>query len=180
MKRFGPLPSLTSYPFENLLYQIKRMLRSDRLPLQQVVRRISEQTVTISRKPKLDYPRCKMQSETDPTIFSQIVLRENCNFKTDFSNKLFLSRSKEVVAMQYAIGTHGHIVGSALMECGDVFKEPMPSSQLNIFQTSYNSNFKQAKSYCNSDILCKLVPVVIDQITTFVPMHHTYLKHVKL
>lgn len=38
VKLFGPLPTLTSYPFENLLYQIKRMLRTGRLPLQQNVR----------------------------------------------------------------------------------------------------------------------------------------------
>lgn len=35
VKRFGPLSTLSSYPFENYLFQIKNMVRSGRLPLNQ-------------------------------------------------------------------------------------------------------------------------------------------------
>lgn len=40
VKRFGPINTFSTYPFEGLLYKIKRLLRSGNLPLAQVARRI--------------------------------------------------------------------------------------------------------------------------------------------
>ncbi|XP_055585464.1 uncharacterized protein LOC129738304 [Uranotaenia lowii] len=42
VKRFGSLPSISSYPFENYLYKIKQMVRSGKLPLNQIINRLSE------------------------------------------------------------------------------------------------------------------------------------------
>lgn len=40
VKKFGILSSFSTYPFENKLYQIKRMLRHGLKPLTQVAKRI--------------------------------------------------------------------------------------------------------------------------------------------
>jgi len=42
VKQFGPLDSYSAFAFENVLGQIKRMLRSGNLPLRQICRRLSE------------------------------------------------------------------------------------------------------------------------------------------
>lgn len=41
-KQFGPLDNVSRFPFENYLGQIKHLLRKPHLPLQQVVKRLSE------------------------------------------------------------------------------------------------------------------------------------------
>ena len=41
-RQFGPLDNVSSFPFENFLGKIKRMLRKPHQPLQQVVKRLSE------------------------------------------------------------------------------------------------------------------------------------------
>lgn len=42
VREFGPLPTFDTYPFECALFQIKRMLRQGRLPLEQAANRITE------------------------------------------------------------------------------------------------------------------------------------------
>lgn len=44
VKRFGILPKISTYPFENMLFFIKNLLRSGRLPLSQVANRLTEMT----------------------------------------------------------------------------------------------------------------------------------------
>ena len=39
---YGPLDCYSAFPFENFLGQLKRLVRKPHLPLQQVVRRLSE------------------------------------------------------------------------------------------------------------------------------------------
>lgn len=44
VERFGPLPTLSAYPFENILGQIKKKLRHGRYPLVQAANRFTELT----------------------------------------------------------------------------------------------------------------------------------------
>ncbi|CAN7951661.1 unnamed protein product, partial [Ixodes pacificus] len=46
VRTFGPLDSFSAFPFENYLGQLKRLIRSGNLPLQQAVRRMSERNKT--------------------------------------------------------------------------------------------------------------------------------------
>ena len=64
VKTFGPLDSFSSFPFENFLGQLKRLVRKLRLQVQQVIRRSSErlrldlsalkkrETVVVNDEPK--------------------------------------------------------------------------------------------------------------------------------
>lgn len=42
VRKFGPLPFISSYPFENTLGYVKRMVRHGNLPLSQVSKRLTE------------------------------------------------------------------------------------------------------------------------------------------
>lgn len=51
VRKFGSLDSFSAFPFENFLGQMKKLLRSPSLPLQQIVRRISELQPASSTRP---------------------------------------------------------------------------------------------------------------------------------
>ncbi|XP_034060980.1 uncharacterized protein LOC117546329 isoform X1 [Gymnodraco acuticeps] len=59
-KQFGPLDNVSGFPFENYLGQIKHLLRKPHQPLQQVVKRLSEQ------------PRCEVPLPTDEPVLQKI------------------------------------------------------------------------------------------------------------
>ena len=44
VRRFGVLDNFSSFPYENYLQTIKRLIRKRNYPLQQVIRRLSEQS----------------------------------------------------------------------------------------------------------------------------------------
>lgn len=44
-KNFGSLDTISSFPFENYLMTIKKMVRKPSFPLQQIIRRLSERTI---------------------------------------------------------------------------------------------------------------------------------------
>ena len=43
VRKFGPSPQISAFPFENFLYKLKRQIRKPNQTLQQVVRRLTEQ-----------------------------------------------------------------------------------------------------------------------------------------
>lgn len=61
-KQFGPLDNISAFPYENYLAQQKRLLRKPHLPLQQVVKRLSEspaETCTTEKDQKYLYQHYK-------------------------------------------------------------------------------------------------------------------------
>ncbi|KAG7470152.1 hypothetical protein MATL_G00136460 [Megalops atlanticus] len=48
VRKFGPLPKISAFPFENYLYQLKRKISKPNQPLQQIVKRLTEQPLNIS------------------------------------------------------------------------------------------------------------------------------------
>lgn len=61
-KLYGPLDNISGFPYENYLGHFKSMLRKPHLPLQQIVKRMSEiPTDTLDpnqSSPKYMHPRC--------------------------------------------------------------------------------------------------------------------------
>lgn len=171
--RFGPLYTLSSYPFENLLYLIKRLLRSGRLPLQQVINRISEETLCISHcnsNANIKYPLYTKLTQNERYL--HIILRDGFNLKSNYCDKWFLSTDKEIFAFEYA--KDGIIYGSKLENYGSAFDGPLDSTNINVFSTQNDNQFEEQKSFPLQKVLCKLVAIVVEMETTFVPLHHTY------
>lgn len=175
-ERFGPLPSMSSYPFENHLFKIKNLLRSGRLPLPQVINRLTEMSFveSASMRSVADFPNYKYPNKKKPFQFSHVELREGFVLNTKFENKWFLTRNGEIVAMN-CVDSSG-INDSKLKKIGDFFNAPIKSSKINVFQTTNTAenNFEGNKTYQINDILCKLVATTIFSQTVFVPLHHSY------
>lgn len=175
VKRFGALPTISAYVFENQLYQIKKLLRSGRYPLTQVIHRIQERTENsyyIEFEENEQHPLLFKQIKGTPNFF-HIRIRNGFNLKADFVNKWFLTKSKKIIAMQHA--TKREVCGAELLEWENAFEVPIQSNCIFVFKTKNNTLFKEATTnhqICN--ILCKLVAIHMYNETIFVPMHHTF------
>lgn len=172
VRRFGALRTITSYPFENQLYQIKTLVRSGRLPLNQIINRITE-NLRQDRKNQQDqcYPILKYPCKEDSSLFLHIVLREGFTLSNDFANKWFLNSQKAVVSMVHACPDG--VYGQQLQHVETHFKTPLQSINLNVFRTKNDKDFLPGRSYSLREIFCKLVAVPVHGNTIFVPLHHT-------
>lgn len=172
VKKFGSLSSLTSYPFENFLFQIKNMVRSGRLPLNQIINRISEKTQPHNNSPVIQsYPSLKQPSRINGDNFLYCTIYEGFRLTNKFEDKWFLTNDKSIVAMNFA--NEDGIVGSELKQFEAHVEKPFPSDVFYIYRTITNNDFSSCKLYPFSSIFCKLVAIEIHEETIFVPLHHT-------
>lgn len=122
-ERFGTLPSLSAYPFENHLFEIKKLLRSGKLPLPQISNRLTEMAYRNENSaecpPKLNYPILTKAMKADPNKFLNVQLRDGCLLKVDNANKWFLTKKKEIVGMKYVQKTG--IIGVQLKRFRNAF-----------------------------------------------------------
>lgn len=173
VKRFGPLPTISSYPFENFLFQIKNMVRSGRLPLNQIINRISEKRQDRYDETHIDqpYPTMTKPLKHDNLNFLSCKLREGFTLTNNFQDKWFLSNEKKVIAM-ICVNQTG-IVGSELKHFVPHIQKPFPSDVFYVFKTTSVDSFNPQKVYPFQTIFCKLVAIQIQEETVFVPLHHT-------
>ncbi|GAB0086309.1 uncharacterized protein DMENIID0001_003440 [Sergentomyia squamirostris] len=69
VKHLGPLPEISTYPFENRLSYIKKMVHTGNLPLAQLSRRLIERTYTKRSKGKETYPRAENEYNVKCKLF---------------------------------------------------------------------------------------------------------------
>lgn len=148
------------------------------MPLQQIVNRLTEMSLIKTKsnymRSKVNYPKYKYAQKSDSSKFSHIEIRDGFTLTVKFENKWFLTKSGEVVAMNYT--DNSGIIGSKLKKITDLFTDPICSREINVFKThdTTSNNLEEAKIYAIEDILCKLVATKFFAITIFVPLHHTY------
>lgn len=196
VRKFGPLDTISAYPFESKLYFIKRLLRSGNLPLSQVAIRISElqevelfnvmrmkKTVPFDLKHEVKYfdstdaSLASFLNAQKASIYSEVVLPY---YKLDANkdkDRWFLSKSLEVVCLKYIIKTsqgenNVFFYGSVLKSISDYFDYPLRSSELNIYQSNCSQN--SPTFFSASDIYCKMVRVEYDhEKSVFIPLYGT-------
>lgn len=180
VKRFGPLGTISTYPFENKLFLIKSLLRGGKSPLQQVAMRLSEYSKLTckSDSKNLVYPSvagCR-KSLVDSNLFNQVNVREGFSLRSDKKNKWFLTKKSEIVSMEYGMYSDKiYIYGKALKEKHPLFDiNPINSLYINIFRAS-GELFNNRKPYYIEDIECKLVSLEYQDSLIFFPLIHTLI-----
>lgn len=69
VKRFGPLPNISAYPFENRLSYIKRLVRNGNRPLAQFAKRLNKLSHAKNQKKiKIIYPHLSRECKTSKKI----------------------------------------------------------------------------------------------------------------
>lgn len=145
---FGDLSSYNTYPFENYLQKIKKLLRTGNKPLPQVARRIFE--INNMKRAKNDndtkYPILKNKncgnncSENKfQSFFYKVELMDGLTLTNKDRNKWFLTKKNEIVSMKNATIFENkiYIFGSCLKNVRNFFETPIASSHLNIFSANH-------------------------------------------
>jgi hypothetical protein len=192
VRRYGPLHTFNAYPFENELYNIKRLLRTGKKPLQQAAKRIIERSqIPVKSRQETEYPKLKgvieRPDDFDVSILSEdeqndssLRLYTSIEFKhfiisRNYPDSWFLTSENEIVKFEYAISVNNKLYccGLPVIRIEPFFSKPIQSSHLNIYVS--NSQTSDVSIICAvSQFKCKLVVVSYSQNEhVFIPLIHT-------
>lgn len=182
VERFGALSNFSTYPFENKLGHIKKLLRSGNKPLSQVANRIGELDNIIKHSyAKKLYPFVKNEISAFNDLqncckkFRSVHLLEGMVLTSDRKNQWFLTKDNKIVQMAYAtiIDNKIHVYGSSLKIHNNFFEVPFPSNHLYIFAARLSDNFIAPQLYNLINIKCKLFCLPENDQFVFFPLLHT-------
>ncbi|XP_068993734.1 uncharacterized protein [Neodiprion pinetum] len=153
VERFGPLEEYSCFVYENHLGHLKRLIRSKRLPLQQLSNRLEE--LSSIRK-----TNCQEKFIPKPKFIGN---SRECQALETKKFKISIKRPDNVVAcgteilviksILFIAGEY-RIIGTPFKYKRDLYQKPIKSSKLGIF---FVRSFNVAKSYRVDDILHKFV-----------------------
>ena len=143
-RQFGPLDNVSCFPFENLLGQVKRLVRSPHLPLQQVINRICErQSCNIKQvsQPQPSFPCLKRVMHTDfcvpnfeGAVFYSCLQTKDYTLKLNDSDSCVELIDNNIGRIQY-IFLHSDVICVVLrlydtVEC--FYSYPLKSDLINV------------------------------------------------
>lgn len=147
-KRHGPLDNCSAFPFENYMKELKKMLRKNEKPLQQVVRRYKEQ-------------------ENVNTI-TQLKNKDQLNLKVKEPDCFVLTYDGTIVKINEFLPGNEMFIDHSFTCKEDMFIKPLKSSKLDIFVVKNLSvNSSQWKI---SDVRKKIIIFNLDNILIAVPI----------
>jgi len=193
VRKFGSLPEISSYPFENYLGQIKMLVRSGNLPLSQVSRRVIEKShLSLLKEVNVDRVFVDEQNKNDSNssicinTYNRLHLAKKFILRNDKKNNYFMTVAGDIVSMIHATYSEKKIMilGFSLKNKYDFFLKPFPSSRLNIFaskgilhvnsgRVNYKFDNNAPKLYLLNEIKCKLYCLFYKDEFVFMPLLHT-------
>lgn len=177
----GDLSTMSSYPFENALYQIKLLIKQCDRPLQQVARRhyersVSNENVKWDRKqkfPKLDHQL--FLPDSNDILFQHIEYKQNVLSSRNGNQKdqWFLSNENQIVKFDHVLFTENRymIRGCSLKNKVDFFEKPFFSRYINIFMSDGERN--EPMLWSLTDIKAKLFCLKYKNQLVFIPLLHS-------
>lgn len=181
VERFGPLPTISAYPFENCLHSLKKMVKPGPNPLAQIANRITENMQTYEHDviPQQAWPVANTKSrqkcvDTKNTNESTLVSSQ-FTLKADFKDKWFLTNDQTIVAFSKAVKTDSKyfVEGQIVKTKSNFFEKPFKSSYLQVFIAE--PEFSGKKMFDIDFIFCKLVANPRKEGVVFVPLMHTII-----
>jgi len=173
VNKFGPLEHFSAFKFENKLKSIKRLVRKPQLPLQQVIRRLSE----IENCQRIPDKVEKQASHSDelrrqhlrgpiPPCFKQAVqysemVLSKCKLNTGQRNGCVMLKNGSVVQIRNFVTTtsENFIIYNKFASSRDFFDYPMKSSKIDILQVC---NLEENLHICTPNDIkhkCVLLPL---------------------
>lgn len=180
VKLFGPLDQYSAFPFENFMQKIKRDLRKNNNPLQQIINRKQERDVIFSQN---------SQAETENfPLFQQIhfqgPLIANISISAQYKTAVFKNfqlkicepdnccyLNGSVILIKNFIQTENGIMilGHEYLEKKNFYDTPCESSELNIFEVN---RLGPLLSWNLNNDICKMVKLTYDNKSVVFPLIH--------
>jgi hypothetical protein len=163
-KLFGSLDNISSFPYENYLTKLKRMVRKPEFPLQQVIRRLSEQVFI--EKDAVSYPVLKSVHMDGPLLDNLI---NGDQFKSLSTQKYKVKiNGKDNCCL---VNGKTHLIQNIVKKDGDIFlvmktfrqkksffTYPLDSMLLGIAEVSQLDVGYQTAKLCEIQAKCVLLP----------------------
>lgn len=182
--KFGPLDSCSTFPFENYMYTLKKMLRKPDKPLEQIVNRYNEIcALKLNTKIEEKMFRLSGHHKHGPTLehikkgnqFTTIIL-ENITIKTHIEADSYLLTNDENVIKVFNI-IHSDNPEEIILICKQfkdkktLFVKPIKSTCLNIYVVkNLLNNFN---SYPINSIKKKMMILPFNNDLIAMPLIHT-------
>lgn len=179
VKSFGPLDSFSSFPFENYLGKLKKMIRQPNFPLSQIIRRLSEQE---GQKVNIKLPenQLKQLHKMGPLTFAYIDYQQ---YKEIHLPNVYISvfQGNNCVMINGSVALVRNIVSTA-DKCSvfiiyetfdnmhDFFTYPLKSSNLGIYKVSQLQGRLRVSPL--SLIACKYFMLPFKQSFVCIPLLH--------
>lgn len=180
VQHLGWLETISAYPFENCLQQIKLKLKKCDKPLQQIARRTLEVdgTINVNLNPTIFAPKLDRSFVVfeHSLAYQQVEFKQNAvlsSFKGNAKDKWFITHRNEIVEFHFIVKRNGNydIHGSALKNTQNFFENPFDSRRLNIFLSDGElNNYKYFKL---NEIKAKMFCMPYGNMWVFVPLLHT-------
>lgn len=145
--RHGPLDGCSTFPFENYMKELKKMLRKNERPLQQVIRRYEEKC----RSGHIEHADIKRLKFT--------VKEPNC---------FFLTQCGEIVKIIDISSDQKLFTGKMFLNKEEMFLIPLKSSKLNIFNLKNLS--QDVKQWNINDIKMKMMVFYVEDTASAIPI----------
>lgn len=174
IKRFGPVNTFSTYPFEGLLFKIRRLLRSGNLPLIQVARRIIEMDSTNSVENEsinplsfsLGKPLSIRVSDLDKILpmkyelYSRIIFAKFELISGRDEDCWVLTKNADIFNVLYIVSYDGQyfLYGQTIEDTNDYFTLPFKSSEMFIY-SSLNLRKSDFKLVNIVQIQCKMFKI---------------------
>lgn len=177
---FGELGSISAYPFENALYQLKLRLKKCDKPLEQISRRLEELSQTIipysfDKNKYIPELKCKFVLSEAPHLqtFHQIHYSSTAMLSNVKKNCWFLTQNDKIVHFKYAVYKNEKyfICGQPLKTTTNFFEQPFRSCYLNIYISDCEP--LEAQFYELNSIQAKLFALPYADKYVFIPLIHT-------
>jgi len=183
VKQFGALDSYSAFAFENELGRLKRLLRSGKMPLRQLCRRLAEQSTNFMRMSKTntndsgmwpvlsgihcDGPTCGVQG----VQYNKMHYLEYLFIRNDTADSYALLKCGKIVKIvNFIQGENVLLIGHAFEEKSSFFSYPCDSQLVNIFKLKRLRKTAFAFSY--SDILRKCMVLKRKEYHVSFPLLH--------
>lgn len=187
VERFGALSNISTYPFENLLREIKYRTQASNNPLEQITRRIAELTLDV-KKSSINFDSVEMNEHLwKPELmlkyesgFEKIRITPNVILSTRKKGDCwFITHQNEIVKMNFAVKRMNSffICGSEIRMKSDFFTLPYPSHLSDIYMS--DGELQENRMFDISNIKAKMMCLSRGEKIVLIPILHSLDECVK-
>jgi hypothetical protein len=187
VNNLGPLENFSSFPFENMLGSLKRLIRKPNQPIQQLVKRLAEKQLlqkNLTSNAKCKYPKLTQPHFDGPLLISDDFIGKQFlklqtpkwHFSTSDGNNCFMLKNGNMILVRNILEVAGRVrlLCQQFNQTFDAFISLMPSLKVNILK-AVNNDFSALCEYQLSDIACKCICVPDVNDTYFItPFLHSF------